>query len=86
MRAVIPLRSKVEVSVEMDIASARYLVEALRVEAGSAPPGGEVKIFLEQEDKRGMVIMVLSSDDLSTLRAMLNSYMGLLTAAGESVG
>jgi len=49
------------------------------IEASSAPEGG----LLEAGYDRGTASLVLemSSDDLSTLRAMLNSYLGLVSAA-----
>jgi tRNA threonylcarbamoyladenosine modification (KEOPS) complex Pcc1 subunit len=49
----------------------------LRLEALSPPPGGEV-LFNEGPD---LLLLELRSDEASTLRAMWNSYMGLISAA-----
>lgn len=53
------------------------VLEPLRLEALSPPPGGEVH-FLEGQDA---LVLELGSDEASTARAMWNSYMGLISAA-----
>jgi tRNA threonylcarbamoyladenosine modification (KEOPS) complex Pcc1 subunit len=47
------------------------------LEATSSPPGGEISIDYED----GSLVLDMSSGDLSTLRAMLNSYLGLVSTA-----
>jgi tRNA threonylcarbamoyladenosine modification (KEOPS) complex Pcc1 subunit len=64
-----------ELPVEGDVLS--RVLEPLRLEALSPPPGGEVH-FLEGQ---GTIVLELSSDEASTARAMWNSYMGLISAA-----
>ena len=49
------------------------------LEAGSAPEGGSVNVRFDEDTR--CLILTMGSDDLSTLRAMLNSYLGLVTAA-----
>lgn len=58
---------------------AESIVEPLKIEASSAPEGGILEVRYDEE--AGSLVLVMSSDDLSTLRAMLNSYMGLVSAA-----
>jgi len=53
--------------------------EPLRIESMSSPPGGEVKV--SSTDDRNSSILEMSSEDPSTARAMLNSYLGLLSVA-----
>ncbi|MCU0799529.1 MAG: hypothetical protein MUC62_07645 [Candidatus Thermoplasmatota archaeon] len=64
-----------ELPLERDVLS--RVLEPLRIEALSPPPGGEVS-FLEG---RGTLVLELRSDEASTARAMWNSYMGLISAA-----
>ena len=55
-------------------------VEApLKIEASSSPPGGDMAV--DYDARTGILSLKMSSDDLSTLRAMLNSYLGLVGAA-----
>ncbi|MGA1793544.1 MAG: KEOPS complex subunit Pcc1 [Thermoplasmatota archaeon] len=49
------------------------------VEASSAPEGGLLQVKYDRES--GSLVLEMSSEDLSTLRAMLNSYLGLASAA-----
>ena len=58
--------------------SAASVLDAIRLESHSAPSGGEVRVDLPHDD---VLRMELRADDLSTLRAMLNSYLGLLAVA-----
>jgi len=51
----------------------------MTIEASSAPEGGILEVSYDKE--AGSLVLGMSSDDLSTLRAMLNSYMGLVSAA-----
>ena len=52
-------------------------LEPILLESRSSPPGGEMDV----EVIDGTLEIKMSSDDLSTLRAMLNSYLGLLSVA-----
>ena len=65
----------VELSVGVVVRSS--VIEPLRLEALSPPPGGEV-VF--SEGPLGLRLE-LGSDEPSTVRAMWNSYMGLVSAA-----
>jgi hypothetical protein len=51
----------------------------MRVESISAPPGGDVVINDDPSSSEPLMKMI--SDDLSTSRAMLNSYLGLVSIA-----
>lgn len=54
------------------------LEDAMDVESRSSPPGGEVTVSNGHESEP---LLSMVSDDLSTSRAMLNSYLGLVSAA-----
>jgi tRNA threonylcarbamoyladenosine modification (KEOPS) complex Pcc1 subunit len=51
----------------------------LELEARSSPPGGNIEIIFD--DVKGTLDLKMFSDDMSTLRAMLNSYLGLVSTA-----
>ncbi len=54
---------------------------SIQVEALSAPVGGGAALQLEKAEGGELLRMELTTDDLSTARAMLNSYLGLLSVA-----
>jgi len=64
-----------EVPLEEDLIGP--VLEALRLEALSAPPGGRVEVSRME----GGMLMRMTAEDVSRARAMLNSYTGLLKAA-----
>lgn len=52
---------------------------SMKIESLSSPPEGTVEVGITDSEEDP--ILVMRSTDLSTARAMLNSYMGLLTVA-----
>ena len=70
---------KIRVSIEMDPEMGANIEAPMRLEALSSPPGGEISINYNREGSTLEIEMV--SDELSTLRAMLNSYLGLVSTA-----
>jgi hypothetical protein len=80
---VISTRGEISFSMICDPMLRDILLKITRIEAGSAPPGG----FLSVESRGEKELKItMSSDDPSTLRAMLNSYLGLLSAARDAGG
>ncbi len=73
MKAVIKLWMDIPVDVRDRIS------EPMRVESLSSPPGGDVIVNSSQSMEVPWIKM--ETTDLSTARAMLNSYLGLLSAA-----
>lgn len=69
------------VEIWMDLSPDRSIIvsESMRIESVSSPPGGVVEV--NGTGSPGEPFMMMSSSDLSTTRAMLNSYMGLLSVA-----
>ncbi len=72
------MKGSIVLEMTTDGFSALPVLEAIRLESLSAPSGGEVRVDLLDGD---VLRLELTADDLSTLRAMLNSYLGLLTVA-----
>ncbi len=72
------MKGSIVLEMTTDGFSAHPVLEAIRLESQSAPLGGEVRVDLLDGD---VLRLELTADDLSTLRAMLNSYLGLLTVA-----
>ncbi|MGA1848231.1 MAG: KEOPS complex subunit Pcc1 [Thermoplasmatota archaeon] len=68
----------IEVRIEIPQPVVASIVKPMELEALSSPPGGKLKVDVPGE---GSIILRMDSEDLSTLRAMLNSYMGLASAA-----
>jgi tRNA threonylcarbamoyladenosine modification (KEOPS) complex Pcc1 subunit len=68
----------IEVRIELSPSVVSSIVEPMELEASSAPSGGHLNILTPEV---GGLVMIMGSDDLSTLRAMLNSYMGLVSVA-----
>jgi tRNA threonylcarbamoyladenosine modification (KEOPS) complex Pcc1 subunit len=58
------------------------LKEVIDVEARSAPEGGVIES--DTRSRKGSIIFTMESEDPSTLRAMLNSYGGLISAAART--
>ncbi|MBN1390844.1 MAG: hypothetical protein JXA22_09425 [Candidatus Thermoplasmatota archaeon] len=56
----------------------------MELEARSAPLGGSIEIGYDTDVE--ILTLTMSSPDLSTLRAMLNSYLGLVGAALRTAG
>lgn len=73
------------IALEMD--SSPQVIEVLRevieVEARSAPEGGVIES--DTRSREGGIIFTMESEDPSTLRAMLNSYGGLISAATRTM-
>lgn len=68
----------------LSLDAAELLIGPMEIEAGSAPEGGRIEI---EHDRNGCALVIgMHSNDLSTLRAMLNSYLGLVSAALRTAG
>ncbi|MGA1821607.1 MAG: KEOPS complex subunit Pcc1 [Thermoplasmatota archaeon] len=80
------MKGDVVLGFTLDGRRSRVIRDVLELEIGSAPPGGEVSIELIEEGGEDRIIIRMSSSDMSTCRAMLNSYLGLLTAALDAAG
>jgi len=72
---------EIDLGLTLDRRRSRVIRDVLEIEIASAPPGGEMSIDLIEENDRDHIVIRMSSSDISTCRAMLNSYMGLLSAA-----
>ncbi len=72
------MKGSIVLEMTTDGFSAHSVLESIRLESLSAPSGGEVRVDLLDSD---VLRLELTADDLSTLRAMLNSYLGLLIVA-----
>jgi tRNA threonylcarbamoyladenosine modification (KEOPS) complex Pcc1 subunit len=77
-----PMKVLIDVTLDIDEDLKKAIFEPLIVESRSAPAGGDLGIIDPGCGKD--LIMEMRSEDLSTSRAMLNSYMGLLQAALEA--
>ncbi len=69
----------IEVSIDLPPEVGVPVETPLKIEALSAPPGGDILVQYDTADS--LLKLMMSSDDLSTLRAMLNSYLGLVSTA-----
>jgi tRNA threonylcarbamoyladenosine modification (KEOPS) complex Pcc1 subunit len=69
----------IRVSIIMGPEMGTNIEAPMRLEAVSSPPGGELTISYEHGS--GSLDIEMFSEDLSTLRAMLNSYLGLVSTA-----
>ncbi|MFW3145441.1 MAG: KEOPS complex subunit Pcc1 [Thermoplasmatota archaeon] len=74
------MKAEITVKLSSDIRTLSFLYSPLRLEGLSSPPGGVVDVSMEGPS----LIIRMTSDEVSTSRAMLNSYMGLLSAALRS--
>ncbi len=68
----------IEVRIEIPQPVVASIVKPMELEALSSPTGGTLNVDATGE---GSIVLRMNSEDLSTLRAMLNSYMGLASAA-----
>ncbi|MFO8050278.1 MAG: KEOPS complex subunit Pcc1 [Thermoplasmatota archaeon] len=75
------VKTDIRVLYEMEPGKSSSFIRSLRLESVSSPPGGELTV--DEEDE--MLFIEMKSSDLSTCRAMLNSYMGLLSAAEKAL-
>lgn len=73
------MKTVIEVWVDLPENVSFMISEPLRIESMSSPPGGKVKV--SSPDDRSSPILEMGSEDPSTARAMLNSYLGLLSVA-----
>jgi tRNA threonylcarbamoyladenosine modification (KEOPS) complex Pcc1 subunit len=73
------LRGSIKVDVSLPPEVGTPIEEPLKIEASSSPPGGDLTVDYVPSSEQ--LELKMSSDDLSTLRAMLNSYLGLVSAA-----
>ena len=80
------MKGEIVLGLTLDSGRSRVIRDVLELEIASAPPGGEVNIDLIEKGEADRILLGMSSEDISTLRAMLNSYMGLLTAALDAAG
>lgn len=78
MEAVVELR--------MDLPDGVFesISRSMRIESKSSPPDGTVEVGIGDPNSNPLLIM--RSSDLSTSRAMLNSYLGLLSVALGAAG
>ena len=58
------------------------VARSLQIESSSSPPGGMVTV--DPDGSGHLPLLEMYSDDLSTARAMLNSYLGLVSIAVEA--
>ena len=73
------MKGTIDVSTILPSSIGASVAGPLEIEAISSPPRGELKVqYVKANDS---LVMKMASEDLSTLRAMLNSYLGLLSAA-----
>ena len=71
------MKASIVARVELEQNASNLLLEPIRLESISSPPGGALSVDIE-----GISLVIrMESDDLSTSRAMLNSYLGLLSTA-----
>ena len=73
----------IRVSIAMGPEMGNNIEAPMSLEAASSPPGGDLSISYNESEACLDIEMV--SEDLSTLRAMLNSYLGLVTTAVRTV-
>ncbi|MEA3559415.1 MAG: hypothetical protein U9R75_09210 [Candidatus Thermoplasmatota archaeon] len=71
------MKAKIVARVELEQNALKSLLEPIRLESISSPSGGALSVDIEG----GSLVIVMESVDLSTSRAMLNSYLGLLSTA-----
>lgn len=76
------MNAEITVNFFSDMGALDSLYSPLKLEGRSAPPGGAVEIELDKD--RPLLIIRMTSEEVSTSRAMLNSYMGLLSAAHKA--
>jgi tRNA threonylcarbamoyladenosine modification (KEOPS) complex Pcc1 subunit len=72
------MNGTIEVRIDLPSSVVSSIVKPMELEAGSAPPGGRLNVATPGD---GGIVMKMASEDISTLRAMLNSYLGLASAA-----
>jgi tRNA threonylcarbamoyladenosine modification (KEOPS) complex Pcc1 subunit len=78
MEAVVELRVDLPEDIFESIST------SMSIESMSSPPDGTVEV--ERTYKNENPFLVMRSCDLSTSRAMLNSYLGLLSVALRAAG
>lgn len=74
------VKAVIKVLYKMETDASGSFLGPLRIESMSSPPGGELNVKEQGE----ILSLEMKSSDLSTCRAMLNSYMGLLSAAEKA--
>jgi len=72
------MKGTIEVQIDLPPSVVNSIVKPMELEAVSSPPGGSMKILSLES---GGIHMLMDSSDISTLRAMLNSYLGLASVA-----
>ena len=79
------MRATFTLDMPISFGSGEALKEALLLEAVSTPEGGSIGIRRMGDNDHEHLVIDLSSGDLSTARAMLNSYLGLASVAARSL-
>jgi len=74
----------IEIEVSADPSVLDAVFSPMVIESRSAPPGGKVTVTLDRP--RSRIVLSMEAEELSVLRAMLNSYSGLMSAALRTAG
>lgn len=72
------MKGAIEVRMDLPPSVVNSIVKPMELEAVSSPPGGSMKVL---SPENGGIVLLMDSGDISTLRAMLNSYLGLVSVA-----
>ena len=75
------MKGRITLEMEAEKPLSTILLKIIEIESESAPEGGSITPYLNMEEKTDLVGFRMESNDPSTLRAMLNSYAGLISAA-----
>ncbi len=76
------MKATIELWLDLNPDIIELLAGPMMVESISSPPGGD--ILIGSGDNPDEPFLTMSTGDLSTSRAMLNSYLGLLTIAVDA--
>ena len=73
------MKATIELWIDLTPVIIELVADPMRVESISSPPGGDV--LIGSGGTPDDPFLTMSTNDLSTSRAMLNSYLGLITIA-----
>ena len=69
------MKGNIVLGLTLDRRRSRVIRDVLELEIASAPPGGEMSIDFLEVGSADRIVLKMASSDISTCRAMLNSYM-----------